>query len=191
MSDPQIPDFDDVERMLVAAGAAWEAAESHGSFCGMACLKGAAAIADWNRELLLEAGSDDVLARERIQQLQQLVAKAILELEAGDMSFELLLPADDEPLRQRTAALADWCHGFMHGLALAGGADQGAKADRLDDAIPSEILDDFSEITKAGADNGEGEESEQAFVELVEYVRVSTQLIYDETKALRPSASKH
>jgi uncharacterized protein YgfB (UPF0149 family) len=190
MSDPHIPDFDDVERMLAAAGAVWEAAESHGSFCGMACLRGAGAITDWMRELLLKASAEDVLAQERLRELQQLAAKTILELEAGDMAFDLLLPTDDEPLRQRTAALADWCHGFMHGLALVGGADQGAKADMLDGAIPAEILDDFSEITKAGADDSEGEESEQAYVELVEYVRVSTQLIYDETTAIRPSASK-
>ena len=137
---------------------------------------------------MLEANQDDVLAQERSLQLKQLAAKALLELEAGDMGFTLLLPDDGEPLRQRTAALADWCHGFMHGLALAGGADQGAMADMLDEAIPAEILDDFSEITKAGADETEGEDSEQAYVELVEYVRVSTQLIYDETTALRPTA---
>ena len=48
-----------------------------------------------------------------------------------------------------------------------------------------EILDDFSEITKAGASKEDGEEAEQAYAELVEYIRVSAQLVYDETAGLR------
>ncbi len=73
----------------------------------------------------------------------------------------------------------------MHGLVEAGGGDVGPQSDALENPIAAEILDDFSEITKAGAGEHAGEEAEQAFVELVEYVRVSVQIIYDEMAPLR------
>jgi len=185
MNDLATVDIDDLEHLLRAAGAAFEAAEAHGAFCGRACLTGAAAIRNWQQELMADADNDNVLAHECNHALETLAADTLLKLEAGDMRFTLLLPDDEESLQVRTAALADWCHGFMHGLVSAGGADQGAPADALDSADASEILDDFSEITKAGASADEGEESERAYVELVEYVRVSVQLIYDETAGLR------
>lgn len=188
MNDLATVDIDDLERLLKAAGTAFEAAEAHGAFCGRACLAGAAAIRDWQQELMAEADDANALAHECRSALETLAADSLLKLEAGDMRFALLLPDDDESLQLRTAALADWCHGFMHGLVAAGGADQGAAADSLDSADASEILDDFSEITKAGASADEGEESEQAYVELVEYVRVSVQLMYDETARLRTMA---
>jgi uncharacterized protein YgfB (UPF0149 family) len=178
-------DIDELERLLKVAGTTFEAAEAHGAFCGRACLTGAAAIRGWQQELMTKADEGDVLAHECKQALDTLAADSLLKLEAGDMRFELLLPDDEASIQVRTAALADWCHGFMHGLVSAGGADQGAPADALDSADASEILDDFSEITKAGASADEGEESENAFFELVEYVRVSVQLIYDETASLR------
>jgi uncharacterized protein YgfB (UPF0149 family) len=188
MNDLATVDIDELERMLKAAGTAFEAAEAHGAFCGRACLTGAAAIRNWQQELMAESDKDNVLVQECNRALEILAADSLLKLEAGDMRFALLLPGDDELLQLRTAALADWCHGFMHGLVAAGGADQGAPADALDFPDASEILDDFSEITKAGASSDEGDESEWAYVELVEYVRVSVQLIYDETATLRGSS---
>ena len=189
MTQPQSIDFNALELLLVASGASWEAAEAHGAFCGRACLAGAIAIRFWVDGLVPKPDSADVLAQERSQKLGILAASTILSLEAGDMGFKPLLPDDDEPLRMRTAALVDWCHGFMQGVVAAGGADQGPQADALESEVVSEILDDFSEITKAGVGDDEGQEAEFAYVELYEYVRVSAQLVYDETAALRASAA--
>jgi uncharacterized protein YgfB (UPF0149 family) len=185
MTEPETPDFDAIEQLLSALGASWEAAEAHGAFCGRACLSGVASIRTWVDELLAESDAADVLAKERAKTLETLAANTILQLEAGDMGFKLLMPGDEESLYIRTAALVDWCHGFMHGLVTAGGADEGPQSDALEVEVVSEILDDFSEITKAGAGEDEGEESENAYAELIEYVRVSVQLVYDETAPLR------
>jgi len=182
-------DFDSIEQLLSASDASLEAAEAHGAFCGRACLSGASAIKAWVMDLLPEVSSDDELAMERIGTLQQLAARALLSLEAGDMTFAIFVPLDQEPLSVRTAGLVDWCHGFMHGLVVAGGADEGAGGDALEAEVVSEILSDFSEITKAGAADDEGEQAEQAYAELIEYVRISAQLVYDETAALRAAQS--
>jgi uncharacterized protein YgfB (UPF0149 family) len=181
MADPQTADFDSIERLLNDAGASWEAAEAHGAFCGRACLSGAPAIRVWVDDLLPGSEAADVLARK----LETIAANALLSLEAGDLSFRILVPGDEVPLVVRTAGLVDWCHGFMHGLIAAGGADQGNQGDALDSEVVSEILDDFSEITKAGTVDDASEDAEFAYAELIEYVRVSAQLIYEETAKLR------
>jgi uncharacterized protein YgfB (UPF0149 family) len=185
MTNTEPLDFDAVEQLLTAAGASWEAAEAHGAFCGRACLGGANAIRSWSSGVLEADSEGDVLHQERATKLESLAVNVLLSLEAGELGFSLLLPDDNEPLYIRTAALADWCHGFMQGLVVAGGADQSPQADALESSVVSEILKDFTEITKAGAGEDESEEAEQAYVELVEYVRVSMQLVYDETTAIR------
>ena len=188
MSTTNTPDAEELTRQLRAAGADAEAAEAHGDFCGRACLNGVAAIRSWQSAMLPDADSDNVLAAECNRSLETLAADTLLKLEAGDLQFSLLLPDDEEPLRARTAALADWCQGFMHGLVEGGAGDQGRAADLLDDGLPAEILADFSEITRAGAAEDNDEEAEQAYTELVEYVRVSAQLVYDELSVLRSNA---
>jgi uncharacterized protein YgfB (UPF0149 family) len=185
MTQASSADFDSIEQLLSAADASWEAAEAHGAFCGRACLSGAGAIKAWVNDLLAAQLAGEALASERRGQLEQLAVTALLSLEAGDMSFDVFVPGDEEPLSIRTAGLVDWCHGFMHGLVVAGGADPGPRSDALETEVVSEILSDFSEITKAGAVDDEGEQAEFAYAELIEYVRVSVQLIYDETVSLR------
>ncbi|MEJ2137898.1 MAG: UPF0149 family protein [Gammaproteobacteria bacterium] len=187
MTEPAAIEFSDIQSLLKSAGVASEAAEAHGEFCGRACLAGAAAIRPWQAGITADAevAETNVLLHECSRALESLAVDSLLKLEAGDMRFNLLLPDDGESIDFRAAALADWCHGFMHGLVIGGGADQGPQADALESVTASEILDDFSEITKAGAIAEEGEGAERAYVELVEYVRVSAQLMYDETAELR------
>ena len=185
MSADSADDFATVRSILLALNASWEPAEAHGAFCGRACLSGAAALAQWTDELAADIDENDVLTREQLEQLRKFAATTLLQLEAGQMGFQLLLPDDTEPLALRAGALADWCHGFMQGLAAAGGADQGEAGDLLDDGNVGEILDDFSEITKATAGEAPGEAAENDFAELEEYVRVSAQLVYEETAGLR------
>jgi len=184
MDTRQTTDIAELDRLLRAAGAVSEAAEAHGDFCGRVCLRGPAAIRLWQKELLADASAEDALVHECGRAFEQLAAATLLDLEAGDLRFRLMLPSDDESLQQRTAALSEWCQGFMHGLVAGGAADAGLQADALETSLISEILDDFSEIAQATSAD-DSEESERAFFELAEYVRVSAQLIYDETAALR------
>ena len=73
----------------------------------------------------------------------------------------------------RTSALAEWCQGFLYGL----GAGNIPDASRLPGEV-GEIVRDFAEITRAGVDGAETEESnESAYAELVEFVRVGVQLL--------------
>lgn len=185
MNTDETVDFSAVRQLLDALSASWEPAEAHGAFCGRACLSGAAALQAWIADIAGDRDPADVLAGEHMQRLQQFAATSLLRLEGRQMDFRLLLPDDDASLEERTSSLADWCHGFMHGLSSAGGADEGPFADALETDVVQEIIEDFSEITRAAVDPDGSEEVENAFAELEEYVRVSAQLVYEETAPLR------
>lgn len=176
------PDFEEIQRLLRAVGADWDPAEAHGAFCGRACLSGTPALTAWLRELVPATGA---LSGEQQGSLQGVAAASLLGLEAGQMGFNLLLPDDDAPLALRAECLAEWCHGFMHGFAAVGTEAAGAFADDVEAEVVAEILTDFSAITKAAADAEVDEASEAALFELVEYVRVSAQLVYEETAPQR------
>jgi uncharacterized protein YgfB (UPF0149 family) len=166
------PDYTRVQELLTRARSLAAAAEAHGTLAG--CLCGAAeyAFEDWLREFLPE-GSADPAAVATLRELYTGTAQALLQT---DMEFEPLLPGDAEPIAARTAALAEWCQGFLYGLGAGVIPDPGNLPGEA-----GEIVRDFAEITRAGVDSGEEQESnENAYAELVEFVRVGAQLLFEE-----------
>lgn len=106
------------------------------------------------------------------------------QLSGRQSDFELILPDDTQPVSVITAALAEWCEGFLHGLVSE------VKGHDLKSKLAAEpigdIIKDLLELTRASADDDEDrEENEAALTELVEYVRVATQLVYEELAELR------
>lgn len=181
--------FESLEQVLQRAGALVEAAKAHGSFCGSVCLLGPQAASVWIAEMLAVSGSNGVLAHECADVLLQIAASTYDHLQEGDMSFIMLLPSDDENLELRTADLAEWCQGFKHSFSAAGDDDPKAR-EIVDSGIVQEILHDFSEIARAtAAPAGDSLEDETAYMELVEYVRASVQLLFEETVPLRDGSS--
>lgn len=166
---------------LSHAGALGEAAELHGQLCGLACLLGVEAGPPWVAESLQDCHGD-AAARETAAQTLAAVAASTLEaLDLGDMSLALLLPDDETPVDSRASALGLWCQGFMHGLS------QGAATpESLETGVTGEIIRDFSEISRATLGAEETlTEAEEAYAELVEFVRVSAQLVFEELHAQR------
>ena len=77
--------------------------------------------------------------------------------------------------------MALWCTGFLYGL----GTGQIADLDALNGDV-GEIVRDFTEISRAAGDDAEADESnERAYAELVEFIRVAAQVVFEE---LLPSA---
>ena len=97
------------------------------------------------------------------------------------MQFELLLPDDSQPLAQRTEALTLWCNGFVYGLGVSGADDP--------EKLPGdagEIVRDLSQIMRAGVDEADGAEAnESSLTELIEFVRIGVQVIFEDLSALR------
>ena len=92
------------------------------------------------------------------------------------MEFEPLLPDDEQPLNGRANALALWCTGFLYGL----GTGQISDLEALNGDV-GEIVRDFTEISRATGDDADADESnEQAYAELVEFIRVAAQVVFEE-----------
>lgn len=173
------PSFEHVDSALRHLGAGDGATEAHGSLCGLACVVGPRAPGLWVARLSVT--HDDQLAGTEadIAVLGELATSTCAALGQGDMSFAPLLPPDDWLLTSRAEALADWCAGFMRGLGEAAGGR--ATQAVLNSEPGREIMADFAEIARLALGDDETDlEAESAYSELVEFVRVSVQLLFDE-----------
>jgi len=172
-------DYDDVAQALLAGASAVHPSEAHGCLCGALCLRPDYSRADWLEEILPEADREST-GDDPLEMLFTLSAGALAR---PDMEFEPMLPGDDLPLGRRVEALAAWCQGFLYGFGAAGTA---ARAE-LPGTV-SEVLADLAQISQAGEPGAnEAEVEEEAYAELVEYLRAGVQLVYEELDALRAS----
>jgi uncharacterized protein YgfB (UPF0149 family) len=177
--------FDEISRVLEGYSSSVPAAEAHGCLCGALCTTAHYPIERWLEEVVPEEGapgdggngSQDIDA----PAVRLLFSDTLDALRSDQMDFELLLPDDDRPLEQRATALSQWCQGFLYGF----GTGAPVKADELP-ANVDEVLRDLTHIGRASVDAGEqGEAEEEAYTQIVEYVRVGVQLIHDELIDLR------
>jgi uncharacterized protein YgfB (UPF0149 family) len=183
-----LPTIDEVDQALRDLGAGAAGPEAHGGLCGLVCVLGAEGPATWVAELRPGAGPAPGAPAGAGDILRGLATVTCQALTEGDMSFVLLLPGDEVPLGDRTEALAVWCTGFLEGLGTAAGR---SRYDLSGNEVAREILADFSEIARAGFESGEPDgEAEAAYVELVEFVRVSVQLLFEELYPLRRGAPR-
>ncbi len=167
--------FDELEQLLADADAEVAAAEAHGCLAGALCS---------NAPYRLEQWIDEILPDEQIPRLEPaahgvfaVVFRETAQAMAGsEMTFQPLLPDEEASLARRVAGLAQWCHGFLYGLALG----STVAFDRMPGEA-GEILRDFAEISRAEVDAAEpGEADEAAYAELVEFVRTGAQLVFEE-----------
>jgi uncharacterized protein len=173
--------FNDLQRVLIQTHALTDAAEAHGTLVGSLCST-PCSLVDWLADILPDGKADAASAAS----LREIYDATAVGLREGMLQFRPLLPTDDEPLDERTAALGEWCQGFLYGL----GAGVRPDPDTLQGEA-AEILRDLTEITHVGVDPEDGSESnEQAFAELVEFVRVGVQLLYEQLQPLREPVAK-
>jgi uncharacterized protein YgfB (UPF0149 family) len=168
--------YAEIQRSLAHSHALADPAEAHGQLAGALCALVPYRMEDWLAEILPEAslsqGADPVL--------QTLYDSTVAALSGGDMEFDILIPGDDHPIEERTQALTLWCTGFLYGLGT-GTADP----QRLPGEL-GEIVRDLTEISRADVDARDTQEAnESALAELVEFVRVGVQLVFDELSPLR------
>lgn len=179
-------DHYELDAALRLCGSRWTAAQAHGLLCGRLAAQGPVAGADWIAQVLEGNGGGDPSAAECESLLRALLGETYRRLADRQSAFAPLLPEDDEARAVRTSSLAEWCEGFLHGLVSA--ATGPALQQRLASEPLSEIIRDLGQITRAGVSADDpAEEEEAAYAELVEYLRVSAQLAYEELADLRGS----
>jgi uncharacterized protein YgfB (UPF0149 family) len=180
--------FDEISRVLEGHHSSVPAAEAHGCLCGALCTTAHYPLERWLEEVVPEedglpdAAGSSLQGSDADSPAVRLLFSDTLEALRGDqMDFELLLPDDDRPLEQRATALSQWCQGFLYGFGTGAPVKAGQLPPNVD-----EVLRDLTHIGRATVDTGEqGEAEEEAYTQIVEYVRVGVQLIHDELIELR------
>jgi hypothetical protein len=172
-----LPDYQAINHALDKLNTEIMPSEVHGTLCGLLCANTSAEAEVWQKALWPNQPSGDLLAAEAYEIFKTSHDITRRQLNDPNCEFQMLLPDDDDSLDQRVHALGDWCQGYLIGLSLGGIKDF---APLPDDA--REIAQDMLEIARAGTTYElEGnEEDENAYTELVEYLRVGVLLINEE-----------
>jgi uncharacterized protein YgfB (UPF0149 family) len=168
--------YRDIQDIVLDASDSGSAAEAHGLLAGLLCTDAGIDAGLW-LEQILDPGATNPNGRDRAL-LDRLFEETRRQLDDFDFSFELFLPDDDRPLRERADALGEWCQGFLLGLGY-GSKDSDWPGEC------TEILRDFVEISRLDPDVS-GEADEAAYAELAEYVRVGVQVIRSELQSRTP-----
>jgi yecA family protein len=174
-------DFDGLQEALEKLYAMTDASEAHGTLCGL--LLGQQDFSRWI-EYTLEQMPDEnnLLAREKLQLLQDLYAQTRTNLNAEDMSLELLLPDESFEFDQRLDALGSWCRGFLYGLAVSGESLLKGLSEQ-----GRECMNDLLQISQLDHDEEQSEESETEYIEIVEHVRLSVIYMNEEINPVLPA----
>lgn len=180
-------EYAELEDALRRYGANWNAATMHGFLCSRLALRGPDAASEW-LGLVPEGSERDGASRadcrERMQKLFHATLTALAERQS---QFMPLLPDDASPTSMRAEALANWCEGYLHGLVAAKHGEP--VKSKLGSEPVSDIIRDLLEITRATVDGeAQDESNEEAYTELVEYIRVAAQLVYEELAEFRSPA---
>lgn len=184
MNEISVCSHAELEERLQVAAAESGAAESHGLLCGMICAGNSTPPDRWLAHLLGEENTLSAAARDCSNMLTTLHTEALRQLHGEALDFQLLLPDDDMPLALRAGELAAWCQGFLFGLGLGGLRGEVEYPETI-----GEVMRDFYEIANARFDyESADEEDEAAYIEIVEYVRMSVLLLHAELQPVPVSA---
>lgn len=108
--------------------------------------------------------------------LIQLYDASLAELAGSGFSLTLLLPDDDAGIDLRTATLGQWCDGFLAGFGLV---ERSAELSEEADGV----LRDFAAIAQVQSDLDDSEGNEVDFMEVMEYVRMATLMVFSECQS--------
>lgn len=156
--------------IVVQSDAELSAAEAHGMAAGMLCVNEHTDSAQWLAELLHNATAvkdeDKALLVRLFEETRRLLASEGFE-------FDLFLPDGEALLSKQVEGLKNWCRGFLYGA----GTGSDAASNWSNEA--REILKDMTEFTRLDTE-AEGEEDENALMEISEYLRSTVILLRDE-----------
>jgi len=182
-----LPDFEHTLSMAQGNLDATELSESHGVACGLLCRQPKSTFDAYmtllkDLEIVRETPTTGFSGA-----LEDLLASSAAQLADENMGLTLWLPEDNDILEERTMALAQWCSGFLAGLGVGGKDDLATLSEDAEDA-----LGDLAQIAKAEVlDTEESEEDENAYAEIVEYVRIVVYMIREDLRGPGESDQIH
>ncbi len=181
----------DLDIALQEAEADYNAAEAQAIACGMLVVNISADKISWVKMIFGEIDTSDsahaTKQGEAIELSGELFDETKKVLQDSNLGFDLLLPDEDEGLYPRVNALQQWCSAFIVGITMAGITDTSKLPEDT-----RELIADITEIGTSGDfDLGDEDASEEAFLEISEYVRMGVILINEELQPIKQSTVVH
>lgn len=171
--------YDEISLQLQNMPVTFSTSECHGVVTGLAISTNQIADLNIAEYILSETDHLQALALEQQAWLNQWLGAIVEELNDSDLSFMLVIPDEQQSLANRLAAIAEWCQGFLYGLAALGETDFETLP-----AEASETLSDLSEISKMDFESAEdGDDAEADLFEITEYIRMATLSLFDDISA--------
>ena len=174
-------DFQQYQNQLSAQSIDLHPSELHGRLTGYLCaVRGKSNKSD---RLALYAVWLGQPPAEELAELLEVSFDLILENldEFADFDFNPVVPDDDVAIADRVRAVALWCGGFLSALGEAG-----YQLDQQDSPDVAEVMRDMARIAAVTDQISEGEENEVDLMEIIEFVRVSTLLIFADATSPGP-----
>lgn len=173
-SDNTVLDFASVQATLTSEGINSHASEIHGVLTGLICAGFEFEDRGYFSLLSDLFNSGDSFPGNVKKMLEPLYSQLWASILDDNYSFNLLLPDDDDTIAERGHALSMWVQGFNLGFGL-----QQKDTPVVSDEV-KEVLTDFVEIANLSDEMDEDEDTEQAYFEIAEYVRISALLCFSE-----------
>lgn len=180
-------DYLGMESLLSRADCTYSAAEIHGVACGLLVVNMNTDNETWLKQVFTMRDKHNVLQNEIAAELNGLFKHVRSQMQDSNLEFDVLLPEDEEVLADRVDAMQEWTQGFLLGISLAGLKDFSQMPEDS-----RELLMHFMEIGQESEfDLGDEDESEDAYVEIVEFLRMGVLLIAEEMQPLETSQTLH
>ncbi|MGL4615671.1 MAG: UPF0149 family protein [Shewanella sp.] len=174
MATPPSLRIESLRLALAAAEIGQHPVEVHGALVGLIC-GGVDQQGDlWITPLFDLMNDGQPLPAPLHQLVCELFQDSITRLVDFEFGFMPLLPEEEEPLSQRVEALSLWTQSFLTGIAIIQ-----PKLNQASDEV-REVIKDLAEIAQVEFDVVDDEESESAYVELLEFVRIAAIMCYSE-----------
>ncbi|MGV0035233.1 MAG: UPF0149 family protein [Candidatus Azotimanducaceae bacterium WSBS_2022_MAG_OTU7] len=168
--------FEHFRDELSRTSVAFHPSELHGMLIGYLC-----AVKDKSgpaqRRSLFEAWLDGEVPISMADFLEETFKQNLDSLgEFSDFDFSLMIPDDEAAIAERAESVSLWCSGFLSGFG-----ESGRQLDADDASDVKEALQDMGRIAAMSDEVPDGEENESDLNEIIEFVRISTLLIFAET----------
>jgi len=169
-----LPNYVEFTNILQTVEKTAHASFFHGAICG--CICGGLMDVNQQWQMLFKNKKKDPTV---IKAIKELYEASIQQLKEFSFDFSLLLPDEETDINTRAEALGLWAQGFLIGLKKAKVPITNRQPGEV-----TESIHDLVEISKVSfGDIATSEEDETAYTELVEYVRLSIIMIFQDLQS--------
>lgn len=175
----KLPDYQKVSDALHTLYAIGEASETHGLLCALFSSNVVLHQEAWLDSMLSKhLEGEDSTCKQAQKVLGELFNCTKSMFATDQFALQLLLPTDEASFELRLEALVGWCQGYLAGLNRMGLNLQSLSAD------VSDATEDLNKIACLDySQEAADESSENAYAELIEYVRVAVMALYSELQS--------